>query len=223
MVETRKMLLDLPFVAENKDGTLDLWRVQPTGWHTLDIQTGCGYARSFIEVCKTLDNPTIFHHVCDAARATATPSEDAIRRGFLLGLGSLIAASPRGHLATDALLPKGAYARLSDLPFVSAEGGVPHIFESDFRSGGSYSDDVARGAYYGAALAKYIRDTRRVSAGLEVSKAVLQFGEPALGIRVGLNTAFCQYAMAASHEGRGPLLSAFDCTPVEITARFCPA
>lgn len=162
MTQFRTAMLALPFVSEKPNGTLDMWSVVPSGDPFYDVPTGRAFCAWFLHFVRDQDAAHVLGHV---AHAFYDCHAEVAAPYILSGWGAefaeaLVAAdqnSPVLQLAAGKMYSGSDLRTLRlSLPFVKErpDGSLNH-----FAVDAEAPEGAARGRYYAALCAKYIRDT----------------------------------------------------------------
>ncbi len=154
----RQMLLELPFVRERADGTLDYWSVAETGDRAADMDLGRGYAARLLQFYRATGGVHVSAHVLEAWFETRAQTRGYVREGFGYEVAATLFKAPAsatpGLALAQATMP-GGFA-LHACPFAerSADGSLDCWAVSPTAD---WSRDCATGRYYGALCAHAAR------------------------------------------------------------------
>ncbi|MFU1607333.1 hypothetical protein ACM25O_13190 [Sulfitobacter pontiacus] len=193
----RNALLALPFVKAKPDGTLDMWAVKPSGLPYYDVPTGRGFCAWFLHFVRDHDAAHIFTHVAHSFY-NSEPAPHILSGWGREFAEALVAAD---ETCSPLLLASGKTyhggdlhaARLA-LPFVKEreDGTVDHFAVDHDAPEGS-----ARGRYYAALCAKYMRDTGDLAL-YPLICADFDRTDCDTVLSIGFLTALCEIATASS-------------------------
>jgi hypothetical protein len=165
MTNLRNALIALPFTREERDGTLNLWSVTPSGDRFYDVPTGRSFCAWFMHVVRQYDAAHMLAHVayafgCHPERESASGILEGWAEEFGEALASVKPCCPGVMLVSGVHFGGQANAheaRLA-LPFVTERAdGTLNCFDVDVHEAGEKG--AARGRHYAALTAKYIMDT----------------------------------------------------------------
>lgn len=200
MSSLRTALLSLPFVAQNPDGTLDLWAVRPSGDERTDVETGRSHFAWFLHIMREHDAAHMLLHISEAWHAQQNPEDSRhIKEGWTFEMAEAIRAAPENNVhlmsVTSREFPGTLRESALSLPFVTVRyGGGLHCFSADYSGG--FEVLQARGRFYAALTAQYLRKTGHPSfltwLALDVDPA--QRGSP---LRVGFLSVLSEIAASS--------------------------
>ncbi len=163
MSTLRTALLALPFVEEKPDGTLDLWAVEPSGNSAADSDRGRTYFAWFLHVMREFDAAHMLLHVSVEWHGQPDPLRTVdVKTGWTSEMAASIRAASDDHpslaIVSNRVFPSDLRDAALTLPFVSERAdGTLNCFDVDYT--GSFEESQARGRYYAALTAKFLRET----------------------------------------------------------------
>lgn len=204
-MSVRAALLDLPFVAEKEDGTLDLFDLRLAGVPQRDFVFGRHSSARLQFIMRQYDSPFLLSHFTDAFLM----SSEFVRRraysfmeGFNLELGLACITSPDKTAEMVTSAPTPAQILASDNPFASdSPFQITHDNQcdvADITPTGDYETDTKQGRMLAGMMVGLMRQTcdpTLLWQGFLENGAEAREGDKA--IRIGFFQAIAGVAMAA--------------------------
>ena len=207
MSKIRKTLTALPFVEEQKDGTLDLWAMDPPTTDCAIALKGRAYAALLMHVMRDYDAAFMCAHVMTAMRESGFKYAE-VGTYFTTELAR---TAVEGSVAAIGLLASVSHLRFEGNPRQNLLA-IPQVTETPegrlrlwpVPQDRDYDDLVAAGRYYAVCVIRYMMKTEDLSILNRIARAMqdapgadVGHDRPDQPFLVGFWTAVAEVSIAA--------------------------